>query len=243
MKPPLSITDTHCHLDQYAEPPDLNAAATRVIGVTLSPLEYTAWMERGGIPAGVFPAVGLFPENIQLRMAELDQALELIQGTRFIGEIGLDYVTQDEAERDLQRKAFDAILEAAAAEGDRVLTIHSRRSAKDVVERFKEGFPGTPILHWFSGDFKLAEKVLDTCWFSVNTAMVGSEHGRDFIRQLPRDRILLESDGPYIQVEERPAQPRDLERIIQFFSGEWAMPLVETAALLEWNAEQALFSG
>lgn len=230
-------------MDQYRKGLDLNAGFTRVIGVTLCPSDYISWVESGGFPEGLFPAVGFFPDPIQVRMPELDQLLDLIPHVRFIGEIGLDYVTRDEREREQQRTAFDAILEKAASQGDRVLTIHSRRSAADVVERFQGGFPGTPILHWFSGGIRLAERVLDTCWFSVNTAMVRSEHGRDFIRQLPRDRILLESDGPYIQVEGRSAEPRDLEQVLRFFSGDWSMPLLETAMQLEANAERALGAG
>src|SRR5262245_48973135 len=91
------------------------------------------------------------PPLVAAGAAELAAVWPLLEQTRFVGEIGLDYVTQDQAERRLQRDLFARILERCAETGDKILTVHSRRSARDVIAAVGDRFPGTVILHWFSG--------------------------------------------------------------------------------------------
>jgi len=80
---------------------------------------------------------------------------EMLGETRYIGEVGLDFTTKDQRERALQSKVFGSILEHCASFKDKVLTIHSRRAAAEVVNLVGEKYPGTTILHWFSGSLKV----------------------------------------------------------------------------------------
>src|SRR5258708_27092278 len=95
----------------------------------------------------VRPALGLPPELVAQRHHELALISDLLHETQYIGEVGLDFVTTDPENRHLQQRVFSAILEAAAAYSDRVVTVHSRRAAKDVVEMIAPNFPVTIILH------------------------------------------------------------------------------------------------
>jgi len=113
------------------------------------------------------------------RHRELPLLEELLGETRYVGEAGLDYVTRDPAERARQRQVFATILNCCASHGDKVLTIHSRRAADEVVAMLGADFPGTAILHWFSGSSKtLAKAVAQGCFFSINPAMLESTGGR-----------------------------------------------------------------
>lgn len=239
----LPLTDSHCHLDQYPEDhpiwEDLRAGLRSVMAVSLDPADFEATFQRLSAFPCVLPAVGFFPDPMRSPWPQLERMLELARTHRWIGEIGLDGVDRDADDRRRQAEAFDRILDAAAEQGNAVLSIHSRRASHEVVQRLRGGFPGTAILHWFSGTAQEVEALSEHVWFSVNTAMTASEQGRKRIRRFPRDRILLESDGPYIQVEGRPAVPSDLERVLQFFSGEWQMSLEKTAARLQENARRA----
>ena len=72
-------------------------------------------------------AIGLHPELVVSHAHELPDLLRMIDQTRYVGEVGLDYVTPDVTLRRKQRRVFEAILKRSAELGDRVLTVHSRR--------------------------------------------------------------------------------------------------------------------
>ena len=166
-------------------------------------------------------------------MAQRHHALPLISDllheTHSVGEVGLDFVTTGPENRLLQQQVLSAILETAAAFGDRVVTVHSRRAAKEVIEMIGPNFPGTIILHWYSGPRSLlAQAVQYGFYFSVNPAMFTSMAGRKIVLQIPRDRVLLETDGPFVSVDNRPAHPRDLDKVVSNLAKFWLVD-VETA--------------
>jgi TatD DNase family protein len=78
-----------------------------------------------------------------------------------------------------------------------------------------DNFPCTVILHWFSGSKKYLEKGLNFgFYFSVNSAMLQSANGLDIVRSIPSNRLLTESDGPFVTTAERTASPLDMETIV-----------------------------
>jgi TatD DNase family protein len=93
-----------------------------------------------------------------------------------------------------------------------VLSIHSRRASSDVLDALDaRRDAGVPVLHWFSGTPReLARAVALGCWFSVGPAMLTGAKGRALVAQMPRDRVLTESDGPFAQTNGRPATPADV---------------------------------
>jgi TatD DNase family protein len=83
-------------------------------------------------------------------------------------------------------------------------------------------FPSRVILHWFSGSLRVTEQAISFgLFFSINPAMVTSDQGRRIIGVLPRDRILTESDGPFVAADGRPAEPGDVSRVITYLAREW----------------------
>ncbi len=210
----LAVVDAHCHIDLYPDPKAVVAQAEsmgiRTIAVTNAPSVFTYTRDLTAQCRYVRPAVGLHPELVHSHAHELELLLPFLEQTRYVGEIGLDYVTTDHQNRTKQREVFAAIVERCATLGGKVLTIHSRRSAADVIATVGKGFRGKAILHWFSGTAKQLEVAAAAgFYFSVNPSMMTSKSGRMLAAGMPRDRVLTETDGPFVKIGNRPAMPPD----------------------------------
>lgn len=236
----MRLSDTHCHLDLYPDFSKLieetEQAQIETVAVTNAP---SVFLQCAALLEGRqywHPTLGLHPELAVQRKRELPLFCELLPQTRFVGEIGLDFVTSDATQRRVQTQIFESILDACAKSGDKILTIHSRRAAAEVVECIGPNFPGTSILHWYSGSLRIAQKALDYgCYFSINPAMTISESGQRLIAALPKERVLLETDGPFAKVEGRPARPRDVMGAISFLAVRWNWDEERVAEQIEQN--------
>lgn len=197
------MMDMHCHVDLYKDPQSVlmraNNAGIYVLSVTTTP---KAWVGTAKIAKGfrrVKTALGLHPQIAHERLGELDLFERLIQEVEYIGEIGLDRTKLYEKYYDEQLYAFRRIVELLANNGGKPMSIHSRNAVDDVIDVL-ESYPnaGHPILHWFSGSMKQLERSIQLgCWFSVGPKMLVTEKGRNIIKKIPLDRILLETDGPF----------------------------------------------
>jgi TatD DNase family protein len=164
-------------------------------------------------------AIGFHPELVAGRSQEVNSFLRMLSETRYVGEIGLDYVTKNEEDRSLQRGVLQQILARCGELQHKILTVHSRRAANDVIDMIGNNFPCTVILHWFSGSKKTLEKGLSFgFYFSINPAMFRSAKGLDIIRAIPLSRLLTESDGPFVNISGRAAAPMDMEDVIRELS-------------------------
>lgn len=210
------MIDFHCHLDLYPDPAAVVADAARegvyVLGVTTTP---AAWDGNRGLVSDtrrVRLAVGIHPELAHTPHADVDHFSALLAETRYVGEVGLDGSPSLMEHAGIQKDVFERILRACRDAGGRVLSIHSRRAANEVLNCLSyHPDAGTPVLHWFSGTRAQLRRAVDIgCWFSVGPAMVMSSVGRDLVRLMPRDRLLTESDGPFVEVASRPATPCDM---------------------------------
>ena len=223
MKFPL--VDTHFHLDLFDDAHELvkkfEAQKHFVIAVTNAPsvFEWTRQITQGH--ARIRPAIGLHPELIESHGHELDLFFDLLPQTRYVGEVGLDYTTSDKELRLRQRRAFERIVEKCDEAGDKVLTIHSRRAVPDVID-ILQGFRGTAILHWFSGTVRQMEAASDAgIYFSVNSAMTKSSRARNLISRMSSNRVVTESDGPFVTIHGRPANSTDLEYVVADLAEIW----------------------
>lgn len=185
----------------------------------------------------ILPATGLHPELVQERYSELSLILEKIVDEKYIGEIGLDYSNKHSLDaRKLQRKAFEKILHKCSEIQNRVISIHSRRASSDVIDLVGKNFAGTVILHWYSGSLSDLKKALVyDFYFSVNPAMVSSYSGQNIISRIPADRILTETDGPFLELDNEPAEPHNLNNVIEYLSKIWRIGLDEVNSQIRIN--------
>jgi TatD DNase family protein len=185
-------------------------------------------------------SLGLHPELAAQRHLELNLFEMLLPRTRYVGEIGLDYQTTIESERATQRRVLGAIIGHCDAAGGKVVTVHSRRAADDVVDAFGSGFQGSYILHWYSGGVGALRRALaNGAHVSVNPAMVRSQRGRALIAEVPRERVLTETDGPFVSIRKSPtimpAKPIDVAGVIDALSKLWSVEPQEARAVVYRN--------
>jgi len=120
------------------------------------------------------------------------------RGAVALGECGLDYF-YDNAPRDAQRRVFAAHL-ALAAEVDRPVVVHTREAADDTAAMIRDATGVRGVLHCFTGPHSLAETALAAGWYVSFSGVVTFRKWADddLIRSIPEDRILVESDAPYL---------------------------------------------
>lgn len=236
----LELVDAHCHIDLFPDPKSIVEESEHrkihTIAVTNAPSVFfhTRDLCRGLIY--VHAAVGLHPELAVSQGHELYQMWKHLDETRFVGEVGLDYTTADTGVRQRQRDVFSAILARCAECGSKIVTVHSRRSATDTLAMIGNAFPGTIIMHWFSGTTReLEHAAMAGCWFSVNAAMVNSRSGQTLISAIPRDRLITETDGPFLKNGGQGAQPKDVITAIRGLSSLWRSSEQETAKFVVDN--------
>jgi TatD DNase family protein len=193
-----------------------------------------------GRTPGVRLALGLHPlDVVKVDLArELDLFARYASHTSYIGEVGLDFSPERRGSRLAQEEALDAML-AVPGVPDKVMTLHSRGAAGAVIERVCALGARRAILHWYSGSLAdLAVGLEAGLYFSINPAMTRSAKGRKIIKNLPPDRALVESDGPYAHLDGRAVEPRDIWSVVEHLAREWNRTRDETVAQLATNLHE-----
>jgi TatD DNase family protein len=242
------LLDTHCHLDQYADPPavlsEARQANIEIVAVTDNPDAYRRLRTRLGTRASdVTVALGLHPASAAAAApGQLTRFFRMLPDASWVGEVGLDYrAGVSTADKRRQRSNFEAILNHDQIQS-KVLTVHSRGAADETVSLLAQA-PCRAILHWFSGSQATADRAAaQGLWFSVNPAMTRSSRGRRLIARLPPDKVLCETDGPFCPFGNRPAVPADLTAIAQAIADIWGYSTHDTTQQLALNARRLLSS-
>lgn len=212
LSPGVALLDTHCHLDfpdYQADLPEVLARAraagvgrTITVGIDL-PTSRAAIALAGQHPE-LFATVGVHPHHVK-ELGEADYALlrELARHPRVVGygEIGLDYV-KDYSPVAVQREHFVRQV-ALGRELDLPLIIHDREAHADTIAILREALPlpAGGVMHCFSGDAAFAEEVLAVGFYLSIPGVVTfpkAEAMQEVARQVPLDRLLLETDGPFL---------------------------------------------
>lgn len=212
--------DTHLHLDLFAEPKKIIKAIESQkyysIAVTNLPQVFMKTKELCEGSKFIRPALGYHPELAHKFNNQFELFCELLDETRYIGEIGIDNLRKTAGDYNSQKLIFEKIIGACAEKRDKILTIHSRRAEKEVISIVGNRFPGKAILHWYSGSISDLKKAVSYgFYFSINSAMVKSKNGINIIQSIPEDRLLLESDSPFIGVNRESLKPIDMSYTIK----------------------------
>jgi TatD DNase family protein len=208
----VKLTDSHCHLDDKQFDPDreqvieraLAAGVERMmaIGTGSGPPDLEAGLRLARQHDFIYATVGVHPHDAAKATPETFAAMEALAAGKkvlAIGEIGLDY-HYDFSPRDVQRDAFVAQLELAAKVG-KTIVIHTREAWDDTLRLLREHWPGGGIMHCFSGGPEEARQALDLGFylsFGGVLTFPKAETLREAARLAPEDRLLLETDAPYL---------------------------------------------
>jgi TatD DNase family protein len=243
--------DFHCHLDLY---PDHEAAIARAeaariytLAVTTTPKTWQRNHELTRSTHYVRSALGLHPQIVSERAGELPLWEQHLPEARYVGEVGLDAGPRFYRSLDTQSRVFRRVLECCAEVGGRILTVHSVRSVRfvlDMVERYCPADRAIVVLHWFTGSRSDARRAAALgCYFSVNTEMTRSERGRALVAELPIDRILTETDGPFTEIDGRPTEPTDVEVTVGAIARARGVPADAIAGAVRVNFRALLLNG
>ena len=209
--------DSHCHIDgpEYDADRDQVIARAREAGVTTMLNVGTGDPHSGAFERAVelanthdeiYAAVGVHPHDAKLFDDVAEERLRgLVKGSKRVvalGEIGLDY-HYDHSPRDVQRTVFQRQLKLAR-ELNLPVIIHSREADEDTISILREelsGYEQAGVLHCFGGSLQMARAALDLGFyvsFAGNVTFKKAEDLREIARQLPLDRLLVETDCPYL---------------------------------------------
>jgi TatD DNase family protein len=227
------LLDAHCHIDRFPNPASIVAACEKecvtTVAVTNLPSHYKMGSPHVRGYRYVRLALGLHPLVVGKEYHELDEFLRILPQVVFVGEIGLDFSAEGLPTKSKQLSAFRAI--AQALTGTRkFVTLHSRGAGEAVLDVLGQFSVKHAVFHWYSDTLTVLDQAIQQGFhFSVNPAMIRSEKGRGIIAHIPPERVLTETDGPYLQIGKRPAEPRDVRGVVEFLAKEWGIT-IELAA-------------
>jgi TatD DNase family protein len=244
------VIDSHTHLD-FCEPPDneLVAAASkagvsRIVTVGTTGASCRAALKAAEDFPQVYAAIGRHPNEAtgfdDADLAEL-KALAAHDKCVAIGETGLDYY-RDRAPRTDQRRAFEAQLELAR-EGGKPVVIHTRDAAEDTLRVLEEHAGGVRvILHCFTMVERIEQCLSHEDWwisFAGNVTYPKSEALRHAAIRVPADRLLVETDAPFLSpqaVRGKPNEPANVVLTAKAVALARRMPYDELEAAVEGSA-------
>lgn len=214
-----------------------------VLSVTTTPSAWAGTKALADGWNGGRTSLGLHPQLAHERKGELGLFYELLTRTPFVGEIGLDGAPEFRQHWRDQLLVFDRVLTACRLAGGRILSIHSRRATSEVLDHIERASgAGTPVMHWFSGtEDELSRAIALDCWFSVGPTMLSSGKGRALVAEMPRDRLLTESDGPFAKIDGRAALPWEVALAEQQLCSLWMETREQVEQRLEANLQRLLY--
>jgi TatD DNase family protein len=230
----VSLLDSHCHLDRYTDAQGIAEEAGRrgvfTIAVTNLPSHFKAGLPHVGRLPRVRLALGLHPLAAHDHERELPAFEQYFSATSFIGEVGLDLSKEGKDTESRQLQSFRQIVSMLAA-SPRIVSLHSRGAEAEVLGVLSEFGVTGAIFHWYSGSLNVLDQLIESGHLvSVNPAMTRSSKGRAIIQRVPCDRVLTETDGPYVRMGGSPAHPWDVVAVETHLAKAWNMPCADVRA-------------
>jgi TatD DNase family protein len=243
------VIDSHTHLDSCTPPNDelvraaAEAGVRRILTVGMDGASCRTALAAAEAFPGVYAAIGRHPNLAEgfdeAALAEIE-ALAAHERCAAIGETGLDYY-RDRAPRADQERAFHAQIELARATG-KPLVIHTRAAEDDTIDTLRARADGVAvIMHCFSMPGRLDECLAEGWWisFAGNVTYPKAQDLAAAAKQVPEDRLLVETDAPYLTpqvVRKHPNEPAYVAHTAQFVAERRGLAYEELERTVERNA-------
>ena len=228
------LVDSHCHLDRLdlsAHDGSLDRAldaarergVERFLCIGVSSSNADAVKDIAGRYDDVFCSVGIHPLDLDESVFNREWLMDAVSAPSVvaIGETGLDYHYEPES-AGRQQDAFRLHLDVAKATGKPVI-VHTREARADTLRLLREAdLPQAGVLHCFTEDWEMAEAALDIGFYISLSGIVtfrNAESLRDVARRVPADRLLVETDSPYlapIPYRGKPNLPQYVRDVAEF---------------------------
>lgn len=196
------LIDTHFHIDMYKDYEDifqyLEKEKQYTLCMTNSPGIYQSCRD-------IFPdskytkfAIGFHPMNGDLNLKDLRDFMYLLQTTNYVGEVGLDFIQKNGMKKEQQLAVFDDIV-SICSKRNKLMSVHIRGAEKEALQIISKYKPQKCILHWYTGSLMCQKEFVEIgCYFSVNANML---QNMEIVNAIPKEKLLIESDGPYSKIE------------------------------------------
>ena len=246
------LVDTHAHLEEIENLESAlekaREAGVRAIIAVGSGLASNKQVLRiaGLYKDFVYPALGWHPWYI--REAEIERHLEFIRAhigeAVALGEIGLDYhkKVREGADKDLQKKVLREILKIAK-EHDKPALVHSRYAWRDAFDLVNEAGLEKAVFHWYTGTSSVLRAIIGRGYYlSATPAVAYHEEHRRAVKEVPAERLLLETDTPVVYRRgtefEFKSEPADVLRSLKGAAALRGVGEADLASLTTANALQ-----
>ena len=257
----MDLIDSHCHISHFKEGQQavidraFEAGVTKFVSVACQMSELQPSLELAKKYDFIWSTAGMHPTMLTDKLEEdLGKVRELAASEEkvvAIGEIGLDYY-HDKFPHGQQEAFFVAQLDIAR-QLDLPAIIHLRSSKNpgdneevfvDAIRILERKRFSNGVAHCFSGNIIEAEKILDLGLMISFTGIITYERNeelRKVVKMVPLDRMMLETDSPYLTVEARKCQagePADVKTIAEKVAEVKGVPFEEVARMTTTNAER-----
>lgn len=253
----LFIIDSHCHLDsldyetRHKNVDEVidNAKARGVqqmISICTTLGRFEAMKQLTAHRSEVALSCGVHPLNVEDEPFDYDKLVALVQDPRVVavGETGLDYHYTPET-KTLQQSLFEQHIEVAK-QVQKPLVIHTRSAREDTMQFLEQGNAEQcgGVLHCFTEDWAMAKRALDIGFYISISGIItfrNAEELRDVVRKVPLDRLLVETDSPYlapIPYRGKPNQPAYVREVCEYVATLKGVSLEEFANITTQNVRK-----
>ena len=257
------LIDSHCHLDRVDLKTHDNdfgclmracaeSGVSRMLCVGIDLDAYPVMRRLVDPYPEVDVAVGVHPNEEGGEEPSVERLLELAADPRVvaIGETGLDYYRLEDGDASIQHTRFRTHIAAARACG-KPLIIHTRQARADTIRLLREeGAEAVGgVLHCFTEDWEMARAGLDLGFYVSFSGIItfkSAESLREVARQVPLDRLLIETDSPYlapVPYRGKPNEPTYLKHVAECIAGLRGLDVERLAEVLTDNYRRLFFVG
>ncbi len=246
------LIDTHAHLDEIEDIESVLIAAKEaglaaIVAVGSDLASNVKVLELARLHKGfIYPALGWHPWFI--READIAANLEFIEAhvdeAAAVGEVGLDYHKRVRAGADkaLQKQVLGEILKIAG-DHDKPALIHSRYAWRDALDAVLEAGLEKAVFHWYTGTSSVRRDIISSGYYiSVTPAVEYHEEHRRTVKEVPLERMLLETDSPVVYQRGSPneftSSPADVLRSLKGAAALKGISEEEIAEVTTQNAEE-----
>jgi len=228
----MSLVDSHCHLNFKPMGDDMPAVLERakvanvdyMLCVSVNLEDYPEVLALAQAHQNIFASVGVHPCYEDAKEPTVSELLSLAEDENVvaIGETGLDYF-RVEGDMAWQHERFIRHIEAGIGSG-KPLIVHTREAAEDTMRMLREHNADRcgAVMHCFAEDWETAKKALDLGFYISFSGIVtfnSAARLKEVAKQVPLDRILVETDAPYlapVPMRGRPNQPAFVAHTAQY---------------------------
>lgn len=214
------MIDSHIHIDFYDKQAEIikTIMSENISAIFVTHLPELFEKQKfmiGNIPQ-IFLAVGFHPILVNEYEFNKELFTNVLKDTRFVGEVGLDYSVAKTGKSQIkQKEIFKQICQSVSKH---ILSVHSRQAEHDVLDILLNYKVEKAIFHWYTGPKELISSIVNAgYYFSLNPAMLRTNKGRDILKVMLLDRILIETDGPFSKYKGSIVEPSCLKDIYTAF--------------------------